>query len=192
MKLILASTSKYRRAQLERLGLPFQAIAPGVDEDEFKSLGFTPRELAERLAIVKTEAVARGEPDAVVIGGDQVPAIDGDFLDKPETRDRAIAQLERLAGRSHELITAIAVAQGGQVRHRHADITRLTMRALNREEIERYVDADQPWDCAGSYRIEARGIALFERIESQDHTAIQGLPMIALCSILRDCGLTSP
>lgn len=192
MKLILASTSRYRQAQLERLGLPFETAAPGVDEDAFKSVGLSPRELAERLAIAKTEAVAAREPTAVVIGGDQVPAIGGGFLDKPETRERAIAQLERLGGRTHELITAIAVAEGGRVRHRHTDVTRLTMRSLSLAEIERYLDADQPWDCAGAYRIEARGIALFERIESDDHTAIQGLPMIALCSILRESGFALP
>lgn len=189
--LILASTSRYRRALLERLGLPFEVQSSGVDEDAWKTRGLSPRELAEQLALAKARVVAEQNPSAVVIGGDQVPAIDDSFLDKPETVENAIKQLRRLSGRAHELITAIAVIGPFGVRA-HTDCTRLTMRSLSDEEIHRYVLADSPLDCAGAYRIESRGITLFERIESQDHTSIEGIPLIALTTILRDLNFVLP
>lgn len=191
MTLILASTSPYRRAQLARLGLPFACQAPGIDEDDWKQANLAPRELAERLAVAKAASVAANALDATVIGGDQLVALDGDILGKPGDRRGAVAQLERLSGRSHELITAIAVAHAGQIRT-HVDITRLRMRPLDRAGIERYVDADQPCDCAGSYKLESRGIVLFETIESADQSAITGLPLIALTSMLGEIGYPIP
>ena len=191
MDLILASTSPYRRALMKRLGIPFRCVAPGVDEEGVKALGLGPRDLAERLAAAKAEAVARNEPGAIVIGSDQLVAFEGRVLGKPGTAERAVEQLMRLSGREHELITAIAV------RHRdrrilHTDVARLRLRNLGRDEVERYVEADRPLDCAGSYKIEERGIALFERIECDDHTAIVGLPLIALTTILRQLGVRVP
>jgi septum formation protein len=193
MDLILASTSPYRRAQVERLGVPFRSVAPPIDEDALKSEwgAIEPRELAERLAMAKAQAIARNEPHAIVIGGDQLVAFDGSILGKPGTAEQAVAQLSRMSGRSHELITALAVIHGGRL-YARTDVTRMTLRSLTLEEIRRYVEADGPLDCAGSYKLEARGIALFERIESEDHSAIVGVPMIALTTILRKIGFAIP
>jgi septum formation protein len=193
MDLILASTSPYRRALLERLGVPFRCVAPPVDEDALKRemVGATHQELAERLAIAKADAVAAIEPDAVVIGGDQLVSFDGEILGKPGTIEGAIAQLERMSGRSHELITSIVVLKEGR-HHVHTDVTVLIFRRLTLDEISRYVKFDRPLDCAGSYKLESRGITLFERIESADHSAIVGLPLIALTSILRSIGFEIP
>jgi septum formation protein len=191
MELILASTSLYRKAQLERAGLAIQTIPPGVDEENLKGSGLAPRALAERLAYEKAAAVALNRPHAVVIGGDQLAEVDGRVLGKPGTEARAVEQLALLSGRTHTLITAISVIHGSAI-HRHTDVTRLTMRALTAEELSRYVAADRPIDCAGAYKLESRGIALFEKIESDDHSAITGIPLIALISILRSLGVEVP
>lgn len=195
MELILASSSRYRRQQLERLGLPFRSVDPPMDEEAAKERllkhGATPRDLAERLAILKTESVAATCPDAVVLGGDQLAVLDGEILGKPGSREKAVEQLLRMAGRTHELITAIAAGHRGETRL-HTDVTTLRMRATSRDEIERYVSADDPTDCAGSYKIESRGIVLFDEIRSADQTAITGLPLIALTSLLRGMGFEIP
>jgi septum formation protein len=189
--LILGSTSRYRRALLERLRLPFRCLAPLCDEEALKRPGLAPQALAEMLAEAKGASVAAVEPAAVVIGSDQVATIDGAILGKPGTPARAVEQLERLSGREHQLITAVVVIAGGTV-HRHTDITRLTMRRLDRAALERYVAADEPLDCAGSYKLEQQGIALFARIDSADHTAITGLPLIALTRLLGGLGFAIP
>ena len=193
MDLILASTSPYRKALLDRLGVPFRCVDPGVDEAMVQAgmVGATPRALAEALAGLKAAAVADRFPESVVIGGDQVVALDDQILGKPGTEAKAVAQLEALAGRAHELITALAVARGQRI-IRHSDVATLHVRPLSRAAIERYVAADRPVDCAGSYKLEARGIALFERIEAEDHSAITGLPLIGLTSILLDLGFAIP
>jgi septum formation protein len=190
-RLILASTSPYRKAQLEQLKFPFDAFAPNVDEDAFKSQNQSPRELAQRLAIDKAQAVARKHPEAVVIGGDQLVSFEGEILGKPQTEESAIEQLAKLAGHPHDLITAVAVCHQGAC-ETHLDETRLWMRPLDREAIERYVLADRPLDCAGSYKIESLGITLFERIETQDHTAITGLPLLAITRLLNVAGIPVP
>ncbi|HEV3164163.1 MAG TPA: nucleoside triphosphate pyrophosphatase [Isosphaeraceae bacterium] len=189
--LVLASTSPYRRALLERLGVPFRCVAPRVDEDAIKGIGLAPRELAERLALAKAMSLCALEPQATLIGSDQVVSFGGQAFGKPGSVLGAIETLAALAGRSHELITAVAVWHRGQV-VTHTDRTILHMRPLDREEIERYVAADQPMDCAGAYKLEARGIALFDRIETEDQTAITGLPLIALTTILRGLGYRIP
>ncbi|WP_205679137.1 Maf family protein [Aquisphaera insulae] len=189
--LVLASTSPYRRELLARLGIPFRCVPPPFDESAFPREGLAPRALAERLAEEKARSVAAIEPDAVVIGSDQLVAIDGEVLGKPGTPDRAIDQLARLSGRTHELLTAVVVTSAGGV-ERYLDRTRMTMRALDRAAIERYVAADRPLDCAGSYRLEDRGIALFEAIEGEDYTAIVGLPLIRLVTTLRGLGFLVP
>jgi len=176
---------------MERLGLPFQCEPPGVDEDAIAALGGAPRILAEQLAFEKASAVAARFPGATVIGSDQMAVINGQVLGKPGSISAACDQLARLSGQTHELITALCVIQGEQIL-RHTDITRLLMRRLATEEIERYVAADNPVDCAGAYKIEERGIALFEKLETADPTAITGLPLIALTSILRQLGLPVP
>jgi septum formation protein len=147
--------------------------------------------LALALARAKAQAVARMRSDAVVIGSDQVVSLGEAILGKPGSAQAAVAQLQAMSGRSHRLITALAVLNGDN-EEMHIDITTLKMRRLDDAAIRRYVDADQPIDCAGSYKLESRGIALFDSIESSDHTAIIGLPMIALARILRGFGLTSP
>lgn len=186
--LVLASTSPYRRELLARLGLPFRTRAPVCDEDELKGAGLAPADLAAALARAKAESLQGVEPDAVLLGSDQVAALGDRILGKPGTVEQATAQLEALAGRTHLLVTAVALLHGGRLQS-HVDVTRLSMRPLSRAQILRYVAADGPLDCAGSYRIEARGITLFERIESADHTAIVGLPLIACTSMLASLGV---
>jgi 7-methyl-GTP pyrophosphatase len=193
MDLILASTSPYRRTLVERLGVPFRCVAPQIDEEALKSdlNAATPRELAERLALAKAASIARSEPDAAVIGGDQVVAFDDRILGKPGTREQAVAQLRMMSGRSHELITSLVVLHRERA-YAHTNVTILALRLLTLDEISRYVEADRPLDCAGSYKLEARGIALFERIDSDDHSAIVGVPLIALTTILRTLGFAIP
>jgi septum formation protein len=189
MKLILASTSKYRGELLKLTGLPFSAVSPGVDEDQLKWKGLHPKELSERLALLKAEAVFKQHPEAVVIGSDQVCAVNESILGKPHHRDGAIAQIQKLQGRSHELHTSVSVITPAGVKT-WTNTTRLHMRALSQDAIERYVDFDQPYDCAGSYKLESRGISLFEKIEMSDHTSIIGLPLIELTTHLLTLGFS--
>ncbi len=189
--LVLASTSRYRGELLARLGVPFLAAAPDCDEDAYKARGLAPRELAETLALAKAESLRAAHPGAAILGGDQLAALDGEILGKPGSEAAARAQLARLAGRTHTLFTAAALLAPGRVL-RHTDVTHLTMRPLSAEQIARYVAADDPVDCAGSYKLERLGIALFERIESADHTAIVGLPLLALTSMLIEVGIVIP
>lgn len=189
--LLLASTSPYRRALLQRFGLPFEAVAPGVDEDVVKRAGGAPATIVRELARCKAQAVAARRPGAVVLGSDQAVAVDGAVLDKPGSAAKAMAQLEHLQGRAHELLTAVAIVHPGGVVE-FVDATRLWMRALSHEAIVRYVAAEQPFDCAGSYKIEGLGITLFDRIDGADHTAIQGLPLLRLGQELRRLGFLLP
>lgn len=190
-EVVLASTSPYRRQLLERLRLPFTCVAPHIDESKVKASIADPERLATELARQKALAVGKLHPGALVIGSDQVATLDGAVLDKPGTAARAAEQLHRLAGREHRLVTAVAIAHAGGVVE-FVDVTRLCMRVLSAAEIERYVAQDQPFDCAGSYRIEGLGIALFAGISCEDQTAIIGLPLLRLCAELRQLGLTIP
>jgi septum formation protein len=191
-KLVLASTSVYRRELIGRLGLASHAVAPGCDEEALKGGGLGPAELALHLARQKAQSVAGQWPLAHVLGSDQLVEIEGEVLGKPGSPERALEQLTRLCGRAHRLMTAFAlVCPDGSVVE-HVDVHVLHMRALTRDELARYVSADQPLDCAGSYKIEARGIALFERIEGADFTAIMGLPLVALTTALRAQGFAVP
>lgn len=191
MDLVLASTSPYRRGLLERLGVPFRSEAPRIDEEEFKDPTLDARSLAERLARLKAESLADACPEATIVGCDQLVSLDGLVLGKPGSETAAVEQLLRMSGRSHELITALSVWHAGRVVE-HTDVTVLWMRPLSLAEIKRYVAADRPLDCAGGYKLESRGIALFARIESADHSAITGLPLIALTTILRELGHPVP
>lgn len=190
MRLLLASTSRYRRELLERLRLPFEAASPDVDETP--RLGEAPATLAARLAAAKAHVVAARAPDAIVIGSDQVAELAGEALGKPGNREAAIAQLTRCSGRTVDFLTAVHVATPGAIDQAHLDRTRVVFRPLTMEEIVRYVDADQPFDCAGSFRCEGLGISLFERIETTDPTALVGLPLIATAALLRQAGITLP
>jgi septum formation protein len=190
--LILASTSTYRRAQLARLGLPFEAHPPACDEEALKSPALSPTELARMLAQAKAASIAASRPDAFVIGADQVVDLQGAVLGKPHTEEAAMAQLSRLSGRTHRLVTAFALHAPDGIVHAHVDVHQMTMRTLSVRERARYVAADRPLDCAGSYKIERLGIALFDRIEGADFTAIEGLPLIALAGALRTAGFPVP
>ncbi|WP_413574965.1 Maf family protein [Bdellovibrio sp. HCB290] len=183
-QLILASTSKYRQELLSRLAVPFSAQPPLIDEDKEKDPTLAPRALAEHLARLKAASL-KGE-GKVVIGGDQLVSFEGRIIGKAHTREKAIEQLLSMQGKTHELVTAICVFDGEKAIP-YTDITRMHMKAMSREQIERYVDLDMPTDCAGSYKIEKHGIMLFSKIESQDFTAIQGLPLIELGKILETC-----
>jgi septum formation protein len=189
--LVLASTSPYRRELLGRLGLPFTCEPPRVDEAAFKVPARRPPQVAVDLARAKAATVAARHPDAVVIGSDQVATVDDAILDKPGSVEAARAQLQRLQGRTHELVTAVAIAHGGGMVE-FVDTTALAMRRLDDAAIARYVAADQPLDCAGSYRIEALGVTLFDRIECSDWTAIVGLPLLRLGAELRALGFALP
>ena len=191
MGLILASTSLYRRELLMRLGLPFECHPSGLNEDAFKLEGIGPISLARTLATEKALKLVSPYPRATIIGCDQVVDVDGRILGKPESLEAAVEQLSLLQGRSHRLVTALCVWHEGQIQT-HVDLTSLLMRPIPAEAIARYLASDQPYDCCGSYKLEARGITLFERIESDDHTAITGLPLIALTTLLKRCGYQIP
>lgn len=163
----------------------------GIDEDKFKVAGIGPVELSRTLATEKAMNVVIAHPLATIIGCDQVVDVDGRILGKPGTFEAAVEQLSMLQGRSHRIVTAVCVWHEGFV-HSHVESATLTMRALPVDAIARYIAADKPLDCAGAYKLESRGITLFERIESDDHTAIIGLPLIALTTILRRCGFVIP
>jgi len=189
-RLVLASTSRYRRELLERLRLPFDTRAPGVDESHLP--GETPRQLALRLAAAKAEAVAVREPDAWVIGSDQVAELDGAAMGKPGSRDAAIAQLTAMSGCEVVFRTALSLAHGDGRRFDDEDVTKVRFRRLDAGEIARYIDAEAPLDSAGSFKSEGLGIALFDAIESRDPTALVGLPLIATTRLLRKAGFRVP
>jgi septum formation protein len=186
--LILASTSRYRRELLQRLRLPFSVEPPGVDETPLAAE--TPSALARRLALEKAHAVARRHPHAVVIGSDQVADLDGQAIGKPGDHARARAQLQRMSGRVVVFQTALAVVRS-DTGFEAVDLAavRVRFRALDEARIEHYLRTEQPYDCAGSARSEALGIALLESIESDDPTALIGLPLIRTCTLLAAAGL---
>lgn len=178
MQLILASTSPYRKQQLESLGINFRAIAPFANEEELKTKHPATADLALFLAKEKALSLRAQYPKEWILGADQLVSFKGDLLGKPKTRENACKILGRLQDDTHELVTSFYLS-GEQTHFSHTDITKLKMRRLTPEEIESYVEQDDPLDCAGSYKLEKRGIALFEKIESEDFSAIQGLPLIA-------------
>lgn len=186
--LILASTSRYRRELLARLGLAFSVEPPGVDETP--RAAERPRDLAERLALAKARAVAVRHADAVVIGSDQVAELDGEPIGKPGHHLAAVAQLQRMSGRTVVFHTALAVvrADTGFVGTDLATVD-VEFRTLTPAEIEHYLRTEQPYDCAGSAKCEGLGIALLERIGSDDPTALVGLPLIRVARLLRAAGL---
>ncbi len=187
--LLLASTSPYRRALLQRLALPFDCVRPDVDESPLA--GEPPRALAVRLAAAKAAEVAKRYPGAWVIGSDQVADLDGHPLGKPGSVPAAQAQLEAMSGKMVHFHTAICLMRDAE-QLQAVDTTSVRFRDLLAAEIERYVDAEQPLDCAGSFKCEGLGIALFDAIENRDPTALVGLPLIALCGLLRQAGFALP
>lgn len=186
--IVLASTSRYRRQLLERLRLPFETHAPQVDETPLPAE--TPRETALRLARAKAESVAVRFPDAVVIGSDQTVDADGHTLGKPLTHDAALAQLQSLQRRTVVFYTALAVAgPAGHSVQLDCVPTTVTFRNLPSAQLDAYLSADHPYDCAGAAKIESLGIALVEAVVSDDPTALIGLPLIRLTSMLASAGV---
>jgi septum formation protein len=190
-RLLLASTSRYRAQLLGRLGVTFEALAPGVTEEALP--GELPVDRARRLALAKAQAIAERHPQAVVIGSDQVAACQGRVLDKPGDAARAFSQLAFLSAQRAHFYSACAVLGAAlPLPLVHLDTTTVTFRPLSTAEIERYVAREQPFDCAGSFKAEALGITLFESIESIDPTALIGLPLIWLAGALRAAGFLLP
>lgn len=188
MQLILASQSQYRKAQLQAFGISFKAMAPNVNEEQLKAQG--PKDLVELtrfLALKKAESLKTAFDNAVIVGADQVAEVNGERLDKPGDKPQAVAQLKKLSGKSHRLITSIAVISPLKTIQR-TDVTTLIMRELSDEDIHEYIRIDEPFDCAGSYKIEKAGLALMENVQTQDPSAIQGLPMISLSQALQELG----
>jgi len=185
-RLILASTSPYRRELLARLRLPFDVIAPEVDETQLP--GEAPEALALRLALAKAQAVAGRHPGCVVIGADQVASVDGDAIGKPGSHAAARAQLRRLSGRTVAFHSALAVTDGVRAASRNV-ITECRFRNLSDAAIESYLLREQPYDTAGSAKAEGLGIALMASMQSDDPTAIIGLPLIVLTTMLVEFGL---
>jgi len=188
--LILASSSPYRRDLLARLGLEFEVLSGGVSETPLP--GESPTDRALRLAQAKARSVAALRPGALVIGADQVAVVGEQLLDKPGSAEQCRVQLRALSGRSARFHTGCALLEGSGRLLAHVDTTTVVFRPLQADEIERYVARERPYDCAGGFKAEALGISLFECIESQDPTALIGLPLIWLAAALRDAGLRVP
>lgn len=186
-QLILASTSAYRRQLLERLHRPFTCVAPAVDESALPNE--MPQALAVRLALAKAQAVAQHYPQAVVIGSDQVADLDGQALGKPGTHARAVAQLQRMQGQTVVFQTAVSVVcQASGFAQTELAQVKVQFRPLTEAQIEAYLLAERPYDCAGSAKSEGLGIALLARIDNDDPTALIGLPLIRTCQLLDAAG----
>jgi septum formation protein len=187
MTIILASTSRYRRDLLSRLGLPFESVAPDVDETPATTE--SPEHLCARLSAAKAENVALRFPQALVIGSDQVADLDGRALGKPGNRERARAQLASASGKSVRFHTGVCVWHAASGRSAlHIDLTEVRFRSLNSTLIENYLDREPAWDCAGGFKCEGLGISLFEAIRCDDPSALIGLPLIALVRLLTEFG----
>jgi septum formation protein len=190
-RLILASTSSYRRALLKRLQIPFDSVPPDVDETRLAEEPAAA--LVARLAQAKADAVAARFPDAIVVGSDQAAVRGDEILGKPLSVERCELQLQASSGREVAFLTAVHVVDGRtRRREHHVDRTVVRFRTLSADEISRYVERDGPLDCAGGFKAESLGIALFERIESSDPTALTGLPLVWLAAAFRRAGLPVP
>ncbi|MGY8894166.1 MAG: Maf family protein [Burkholderiales bacterium] len=189
--LILGSTSVYRAELLERLRLPFTKARPEVDETPLPNE--SPSALAQRLALAKAQAVASLNPSALVIGSDQVADLNGQPLGKPGNFERAVAQLTAMSGQLVIFHTAVAlVCHESGFSQQETAVVRVRFRDLSREEIERYVRAEEPYDCAGSAKSEGLGVSLLASMDNDDPTALIGLPLITTCKLLRAAGVVVP
>lgn len=190
-EIVLASSSSYRKALIGRLGLVCTTIAPDIDESALP--GESPVATATRLAQAKARKVATNKPEALIIGSDQVALLDNAVLGKPGTHASAVRQLRLMSGKTTVFHTAICLYDAASDEMQCANVpTTVQMRELSDETIERYLRQDQPYDCAGSAKIESLGIALVEKVESDDPTALIGLPLITLVSMLKRAGITLP
>jgi septum formation protein len=190
-RLVLASSSSYRKALLERLGLAFEVAAPGVDERPLP--GERPAQTALRLSILKAQSLKARFADALIIGSDQVAALGNERLDKPGSHENAVRQLRRVSGKAVDFHTAVTLFDSATA-HLQSKVVpcRVTFRSLDDERIERYLRREQPYDCAGSAKAEGLGIALIARMETDDPTSLIGLPLIALTGMLEAAGLSVP
>ncbi len=185
---VLASSSVYRRQLLTRLLTDFECLSPAIDESRLD--GESPADLAIRLAVTKAQTCAAQRPDAVIIASDQVPAHGAELLQKPGSHERAIQQLRRCSGQTVIFHTAVALIwPNSENRDTHIDETIVRFRDLTDTEIDNYLRSDEPYDCAGSFKVESRGVILFNSIESQDPTGLQGLPLIWVAARLREGGI---
>ena len=190
-RLILASTSAYRRELLARLQIPFEIADPQTDESVLPGEG--PATTAERLAVAKAKAVANRFPDALIIGSDQVAFMGNQRFGKPLIRERAVEQLQSMRGRTVTFHTGLCLHYSASDRNQVCGVpTEVTFRQLSDEEIERYLDKEQPYHCAGSAKSEGLGIAMLSSMRGDDPNALIGLPLIALCGMLRAEGLQVP
>lgn len=189
--LVLASSSRYRHDLLSRLRLPFETVSPDIDESP--QPGETPLALVQRLSREKAEALQERFPQHLIIGSDQVALCQKEMLTKPGTVERARAQLQHQSGHTVEFLTGLCLLNSATKTHRSdVAITRVRFRTLSADEIQRYVDLEKPLECAGSFRCESLGISLFESIESDDPSALIGLPLIRLAGMLRAEGINLP
>lgn len=188
--IVLASTSRYRRELLQRLGLPFTVQAPHVDERPLA--GEAPEATARRLARAKAQAIAAEQPNSIVIGSDQVADVDGEALSKPGLHEAALEQLLRMQGRCVVFHTALAVVGPGDRALVDCVPTSVRFRTLPAAQLDAYLRAEQPYDCAGAAKIESMGITLVQSVQSDDPTALIGLPLIRLTDMLADCGVRLP
>lgn len=191
-KIILASSSLYRRNLLSKLGLPFSYEAPEIDEDSFKmKLKDSPLVLAETLSYEKAKKIFNSHQDAIVIGSDQLGHFERKILGKGKTHEGSFETLKMIQGKTHELITSVTLLSSFD-KITFTNITKLTMRPLTDDQIHHYLELDKPYDCAGSFKLEEHGISLFSKIETTDHTAIIGLPLIELSNTLIKMGFSIP
>lgn len=191
MKIILASTSKYRAYLLAKTGLSFETQKPSLDEEKLKTdllvKKMSPLEIAEELSKQKGLSISKNNSDALVISGDQLVNFKGQIIGKPHTKENAVYQLTQMNNGTHDLITSTTITLGTKIYHDN-NITRMKMKNLTINEIKSYIELDNPIDCAGSCKIESHGITLFEKIECTDFTAIEGLPMIWITNTLKGLG----
>lgn len=190
-KIILASTSIYRKQQLERLNISFSTAAPNIDEKAFKAKGLDHIQLSKELSLLKARNISTFYDDAIVLGGDQVASFNQTILSKPKTKERAFEQLKSMAGKEHELITSLVIIANGQ-EYIHTSIAKMKMRQLTDTQISRYIDIDSPLHSCGSYRLEALGISLFESINCEDYTSIIGIPLMWTARKLSELGVSVP
>jgi septum formation protein len=188
MDIILASTSPYRKLLLERLQVPFRCVAPDTDETPLS--GEQPADLAHRLARAKARSIATIFPEALVIGSDQVASVDGQMLNKPGSQEVAAGQLRASAGKDVQFFTGLAlVCLNRGLENVHVEPFSVHFRQLSDAQITNYLHRERPYDCAGSFKIEGLGIALFDSLEGKDPTSLEGLPLIALTRMLQDAGI---
>ena len=190
-RILLASASRYRQGLLDRFLNDYETVAPGVDEK--RQDGENPEEMAARLARSKAEAVSSTNPDALIIGADQLAVLEGKVLGKPGDHQRAVEQLLAASGQSVRFLTAVCVLDPGtRRRYEHIDTTTVRFRQFDRRLADTYLRHDKPYDCAGSFKIEGAGFVLFESVRTDDPTALIGLPMIWLAGTLRELGYLLP